>query len=65
MSYKKYVYESTGVKEYWYILPGKQTVTQYENIDGELVRLQVLTITDVLKSFVIEGFEIALKDIFE
>lgn len=65
MSYKKYVYESTGVKEYWYILPEKQTLTQYENIDGELVRLQVLTINDVLKSFVIEGFELALKDIFE
>jgi Uma2 family endonuclease len=65
MSYKKYVYESTGVKEYWYILPEKQTITQYENIDDELVRLQVLTINDVLKSFVIEGFEISLKDIFE
>jgi Uma2 family endonuclease len=65
VSYKKYVYESTGVKEYWYILPEKQTITQYENIDGELVRLQVLTIDDTLKSFVIEGFELALKDIFE
>lgn len=65
MSYKKYVYESTGVKEYWYILPEKQQVIQYENIEGELVRLRVLTIDDVLKSFIIEGFEIALKDIFE
>ena len=65
MSYKKYVYESTGVREYWYISPEKQTLTQYENIDGELIRLQVLTIGDTLKSFVIEGFTIALKDIFE
>ena len=65
MSYKKYVYESTGVREYWYISPKKQTLTQYENRDGELVRLQVLTINDVLKSFVIEGFEIPLKHIFE
>ncbi len=65
VSYKKHVYESTGVKEYWYILPDKQTVIQYENIDDELVRLHVLTIEDTLQSFVIEGFEMSLKDIFE
>jgi Uma2 family endonuclease len=65
MSYKKHVYESTGVREYWYILPEKQTVIQYENIDNELVRLGVWTIDDTIKSFVIEGFELALKDIFE
>ena len=65
MNYKKYVYESTGVQEYWYILPKKQTITQYKNIGGKLVKLKVLTINDVLKSFVIEGFELALKDIFE
>ena len=65
MSYKKHVYESKGVKEYWLILPDKQTLIQYENIDNELVRLNVLTIEDTLKSFVIEGFELQMKDIFE
>ena len=65
MSYKKHVYESTGVKEYWLILPDKQTLIQYENIDNELVRLNVLTRENILKSFVIEGFEIPVKDIFE
>ncbi|MBL7813960.1 MAG: Uma2 family endonuclease [Saprospiraceae bacterium] len=65
MSYKKYIYESTGVREYWYILPEKQQVIQYENIDNELIRIKVLEIDDTLKSIVIEGFELAIKDIFE
>ena len=64
---QKYIIELKrwGVREYWYISPKKQTLTQYENRDSELVRLQVLTINDVLKSLVIEGFEVPLKDIFE
>lgn len=65
MSYKKHVYESTGVKEYWYVLPEKQSVIQYENIEDELVRKNVLIIGDVLKSFMIAGFEMPLTDIFE
>lgn len=65
MSYKKYVYETSGVREYWLIHPEKKTVTQYENIENELVRLNVLNIDDVLQSKIIEGFEIKVREIFE
>lgn len=65
MSYKKYVYETSGVREYWLIHPEKKTVTQYENIENELVRLNVLNIDDLLKSKVVEGFEIKVREIFE
>lgn len=65
MSYKKYVYETSGVREYWLIHPEKQTVMQYENIENELVRLNVLNIDDLLQSKVVEGFEIKVREIFE
>ena len=65
MSYKKYVYETSGVREYWLIHPEKLTITQYENIENELVRLNVLNIDDLLQSKVVEGFEIKVKEIFE
>ena len=65
MSYKKYVYETSGVREYWLIHPEKQTVAQYENIENELVRLNVLNIDDLLQSKIVEGFEIKVKEIFE
>ena len=65
MSYKKYVYETSGVREYWLIHPEKQTVTQYENIENELLRLNVLNIDDLLQSKIVEGFEIKVREIFE
>ena len=65
MSYKKYVYETSGVREYWLIHPEKLTITQYENIENELVRLNVLNIDDLLQSKVVEGFEIKVREIFE
>ena len=65
MSYKKYVYETSGVREYWLVHPEKLTVTQYENIENELVRLNVLNIDDLLQSKIVEGFEIKVREIFE
>ena len=63
MSYKKYLYESTGVHEYWVINIEKQTITQYENIDDEFIRHTVAHINDTLESVVIEGLEIKVNDI--
>jgi Uma2 family endonuclease len=37
LSYKKHVFETHGVREYWFINLNKQTITQYENIDDEFV----------------------------
>lgn len=65
MSYKKYIYEVSGVKEYWIINLKKQTLTQYENRENELFLRETYTIDDTLKSLIIEGFEIEIKDIFD
>jgi Uma2 family endonuclease len=64
LAYKKYVYETSGVREYWLINPDNKTIFQYENSDSELVRINIFTIEDVLKSFVIEGFTLKIADLF-
>ncbi len=63
MSYKKYLYESTGVCEYWVINIEKQIITQYENTEGEFIRRTVAHVTDTLTSFVIDGLQIQVNDI--
>jgi Uma2 family endonuclease len=64
MSYKKHIYESTGVKEYWLVNLNKRILTQYENIEGEFTVKHILTTKDILHSIVITGFELKLGDIF-
>lgn len=63
MSYKKYIYESYLVKEYWLINLKKQTVTVYANIEGELMPLGIYKNKDVVKSQVLNGFEIGVGEI--
>ena len=65
MSYKKHIYESSTVLEYWFVHLKKQTVAQYENVEGELLLKQVFKLGDTLKSLVLKDFELAVKDIFE
>jgi Uma2 family endonuclease len=64
MSYKRFVYESEIVQEYWYVNLNDQTVKQYENIDNELHLKRTLKMGDTVKSTVIEGFEMRLEDMF-
>lgn len=64
MSYKKHVYESSTVNEYWYVNLKKQTLTQYENVEGEFLLRNTLNVGDTLKSFVLEGFELNISGIF-
>lgn len=65
MSYKKYIYESCGVKEYWVIYPEKKTVKQYESRDNEFVLIGEFGINDSVKASIIEGFTVKIADIFE
>lgn len=65
MSYKKYIYESYLVKEYWLINLEKSTVTVYQNTDGELLPLGIFTRDDVIVSKVLTGFKISAKEILE
>jgi Uma2 family endonuclease len=63
MSYKKYLYETTGVREYWIVNIEKQLITQYENTEGEFIIRKTARFNDRLTSFVIENFEIEVTDI--
>lgn len=65
MSYKKYIYETCGVKEYWVIYPEKTMIRQYENRENELFSMGDFNINDTLKSLIIEGFELKVSDIFQ
>ncbi|WP_394995277.1 Uma2 family endonuclease [Emticicia sp.] len=65
MSYKKHIYESTGVKEYWLINVEKQTLTLYKQIDNELRWQKDIQKNEVLKSEVIKDFELDLSKIYE
>ena len=64
MNYKKYVYETSGVKEYWIINPTKKTLRQYENRENELLMTHELELEDTLQSIVIQDFTFQIKDIF-
>lgn len=64
MSYKKHIYESSGVTEYWLINLEKQTLIQYERVDDELRWSKTLFSSDTLTSKVLAGFELQLKQIF-
>ncbi|MCY7351360.1 MAG: Uma2 family endonuclease [Cytophagaceae bacterium] len=64
MSYKRHVYETSGVREYWFIEPEKRTLSQYERVDEELRWQRTLTPDDTLRSVVLEGFELKLALIF-
>ncbi len=63
MSYKKYIYETTGVREYWIVNIKKQLVTQYENEEGEFIIRKIAHLTDSLTSLTIEGFQMEVVDI--
>ena len=63
MSYKKYIYETTGVREYWIVNIEKQIITQYENKEGEFFPHKIAKRGDALTSFVIEGLHLEVNDI--
>jgi Uma2 family endonuclease len=65
MSYKKHIYEITGVKEYWLVNIEKQTLTLYKQVANELRWQTDNQKNEVLKSEIIQGFELELSKIFE
>jgi Uma2 family endonuclease len=65
MSYKKYLYETNGVQEYWIVYPNKKTISIYILIEDELRFQRTLTVADTLKSLVLTGFEMPVSAVFE
>jgi Uma2 family endonuclease len=65
MSYKKYLYETSGVQEYWIVYPNKKTISIYTLMEDELRFQRTLTVADSLKSLVLTGFEMLVAAVFE
>ena len=59
------LYEEFGVKEYWVVYPGEQSVIKYVLTDGKFrTEDRALTLGDKITTSIIPGFELALDDIF-
>lgn len=61
--YKKEIYETHGVREYWMINPEKDSVTIFVNTSGELVAAGVFKKNDVVSSEILPGFSIRVSEI--
>lgn len=62
---RKYkVYEKAGVKEYWLIHPDRKTIEIYINRGDKFQLIQAVEEAGIVKSELLEGFEVALAKIF-
>jgi Uma2 family endonuclease len=61
---KKEIYEKFGVREYWIVDPKKQWVEIYTNENNKFKLIQRLEKEGVLKSHVLDGFQIELGKVF-
>ena len=62
--YKRELYASYGVREYWIVDPVHQIVSVMLLQDGELNIVSAYTEGDTVTSTTLEGFSISLNDIF-
>ncbi len=62
---KKDIYEIHGVKEYWLVDPQKKSVEVYSLLDERFRLTQYHEETGVVKSQVLEGFEVEVGRVFE
>jgi Uma2 family endonuclease len=65
MSFKKYIYESYGVKEYWVVNLQKRTVSQLINHDGEFMPAGIWKEGDGFESVVLPGFRVEVAAVLE
>ena len=61
---KKEIYERFEVKEYWIVDPRKRRVEIYKNVKQQFELIQKSELEGNVKSLVIKGFEVSLKNIF-
>ncbi len=63
--FKKNLYEKFNVQEYWIADPPSKSVEIYTLVDGSYKLLDIVEIDGILKSQLIDGFEVNVKDIFK
>lgn len=64
MSYKKHLYESSGVAEYWIVHPDEQNIVQYLSVEGEFLIKNVIRAEEEIQSSVIPGFAFKVAEAF-
>jgi len=65
MSYKKYIYETFMVREYWVVNLKKETITQYVNEEGEFRQAGIFAKDKELVSIVLPDFKTSLAALTE
>jgi Uma2 family endonuclease len=62
---KFYLYQKSGVKEYWIVYPEEKTIVVYSlNQNGKYGRTDVYSEEDIIKVGIFESLELNLIDIF-
>jgi Uma2 family endonuclease len=61
---KKDIYEKYGVREYWLVDPLSKSVEVYSFADQRLKLKQYAAENDMVKSIILEGFELKVEEIF-
>ena len=59
------MYERGGVKEYWIVDPMQKTIEVFVNKNGKFESLGNFKGKDVVKSSLIQGFNIVVREVFE
>ena len=65
LKYKYDVYEETGVKEYWVVMPTEPAIIIYTLTDGRYVSSRMLIGEDIAVSSVLQGFSISVAELFD
>ncbi len=65
MNYKKYIYATFMVREYWVINLKKETITQYINEEGEFRQAGIYSKEKQVESEVLSGFQVSLAELLE
>lgn len=64
LKYKYEVYEESGVKEYWIVVPGEKTILIYTLTEGKYVPSRLMVAGDIVSSSVLPGFSMDLAEFF-
>lgn len=61
---KKRLYARFGIKEFWIVAPREKMIEVYSLKDGKYHLITTYFYNDTLKSHILRGFEVELKEIF-